>query len=237
LLESSTFNVFGLTITSDDINRIFEGFERTYNILKQTNPKWSNISFCKSQVIALWENISSALDKMLSEKVKNVGSEYLTRNLTVNSENEDFLRVLGKATEGGAWLISRFENIDTTEGSINLYFKDTVSKQKLKATINLEKIRKPLRKYVSRVKNTLSQFVDWVLLHKKTIVSCILVAGLVTITIIAGLWIGSIVIPFAKFVIPFVVSLICLIAEYASFYEKSEDLIAYLKNFMGISIY
>jgi hypothetical protein len=174
---------------------------------------------------------------MLSEEVKNVGSEYLTRNLTVNGENEDFLRVLEKVTEGGAWLISRFENIDTTEGSINLYFRDAVSKQKRRATINLEKIRKSLRKYAPRIKNTLSQFVDWVLLHKKTIVSCILVAGLVTITIIAGLWIGSTVIPFAKFVIPFVVSLICLIAEYASFYEKFEDFVAYLKNFVGISIY
>ena len=235
-MEASTFNVFGLTITTDDVNRIFKGFERTYNVLIAENPKWSNIDFCKSQLVALWENISSALDKMLLEGAKNIGSEYVTRTLTVNTENQDFLRVLGKTTEGATWLISRFEKIGAEEGSLNFYFRDTVTNQKRKVTIDLQKIRKPLRRYASRVRNTLRQFVDWVLLHKETIVSCILVSGLVAITIIAGLWIGSAVISFGKYLIPFIVSLICVVAESVSFYENFGDFVKYLKNFQGISL-
>lgn len=236
MLEASAFNVFGLTITRDDFDRIFEGFERTYSVLVAQDPKWSNTDFCKSQLTALWESISSGLDKMLLEGEKGIGSEYVTKTLTVNTENQNFLRVLGEITEGATWLISRFEKIGTEKGSVSFHFKDTVTKQKRKVTIDLQKIRKPLRKYTSRVRNTLRQFVDWVLLHKKTIVSCILVSGLVTITIIAGLWIGSAVISFAKYIIPFIIALICLVAEYASFYEDFGDFISYLKNFQGISL-
>lgn len=235
MLEASTFNVFGLRITQDDINRIFEAFARTYNVLIERNPKWLDVDFCKTQLVGLWENISSFVDRVDFEKVGRVDPKYLTRDLHLNTENEEFLMVLGKFSEDAKWLISRFEEIHAKAGSVHLSFKDSITNKRQHVVLDLHKIRGQFRRYTSKVGNALRHFVDWVLEHKRAIVTCIMVAGLVTITIFAGLWTGGAVIPFVKLIIPLAISIICLIAEGVSVYGEFGRFQRNLK-FRGITI-
>lgn len=238
MFEASSFRIFGLEITQDDISKIYDVFIKTYKSLQERNPKWRNIDFCKTQLVALWENISSFLDEIIqNEKIKRVSSEYVKENLILNTENINFLTTLGRLSDGGLWLVSKFEKIRSERGSVYLHFNDRITKEELSAIIDLQKIRKELRRYASRVGNTLRQFVDWVHRHKKAIVTgCILVAGLVTITIFSGLWTGATAMSIAKLVIPPLIAIICLIAEAASTYSDLSDFLRNLKAYRGIDL-
>ena len=236
MLEASAFNVFGLKITQDDIGRIFEAFTGTYDALKERNPKWRSADFCKTQIVALWENISSFLDRVDLEKVGCADSKYLTAKLHLNTENEEFLRLLGKFSDDAMWLISRFEEIHVGASSVHLDFKDSTTNQRQHVVLDLHKIRRQLRRYTLKVGNALKQFVDWVLKHKRTVITCILISGVVTITIFAGLWTGGAVIPFAKLIVPLVISIICLIAETVSVYGDFDRFQRSLK-LRGITLY
>jgi len=218
-----------LEITEDDIHRIFEVFTRTYNMLGERNPKWQDVGFCKAQLVGLWENISSFMNRMDLEERRQIDSEYLATHLHLNTENEEFLRLLGKFSDGALWLISRFEEIRTETGSVHLNFRDPKTNQRQHVVIDPQKIKRQVQKYTSKVANTLRQFVDWVLRHKKTVVTCILVAGLVTITVFAGLWVGAGSIHFAKLMIPLAITIICLVAEAVSTYGEFDRFLRSLK--------
>jgi len=50
LLEASTFNVFGLKITQDDIERIFQEFSQTYDALRERNAKCETSTSAKRKL-------------------------------------------------------------------------------------------------------------------------------------------------------------------------------------------
>jgi len=177
-----------------------------------------NIDFCKTQVVALWENISSFLDRVNLKDVEHVDSKRLMANLYVNTENQEFLTLLGRMSEGSTWLFSGLKKIHAERGSIHLNFRDSTTNQRQRVVLDFERVRRQLRRYKSEVGNALRQFVDWVLQNKRTVITCFLVAGVVTITLFAGVWIGVAAIPLAKLVIPLVIAIICLIAETVSAY-------------------
>jgi len=229
LLEASNFRVFGLEITEDDVNRIFEAFARTYTVLREKSPKWRDADFCKAQLVGLWENISSLMNRIDLEERRQVDSEYLATHLHLNTENEEFLRLLGKISEGALWLLSRFEETRAETGSIHLNFRDPKTNQRQHVVLDPRKIRRQMQKYTSKVANALRQFVDWVLENKRTVVTCVLVAGVVTITVFAGLWVGAPAIHLAKLLIPLAIAIICLVAEAASTYGEFDRFLRSLR--------
>ena len=123
---------------------------------KKRSSKWRNVDFCKTQLVALWETISSFLDRVDLERVRRVDSKYLTINLHLNTENDEFLSKLGKFSEDAKCLISQFEEIHAEASSVHLNFRDSTTNQMQHVVLDLQIIRRQFRRYTSKVRNALN---------------------------------------------------------------------------------
>jgi hypothetical protein len=244
MIEASSFNALGLTIGAEDIDRMRTAFRDTYRELSKKSEKWSDVDFCKTQLTALWDTIWPFLDEA-TLSVKEVSSphqvpiiidrETLRNSLILNEENKEFLEALARNSHATEWLFPMLAKVTTEGGSIVVAFPGDGANRRSHAVIHLGRMRKYFRKYSSGIRSSLRQFVDWVLLNRRTVVTCVLAAGITIITMFAAIWGGQSSLPMVKLILPYIVALVCYFAETVAMCESTDELFKKLAN-RGLSL-
>jgi hypothetical protein len=251
-VEPTEFSIFGITIGKEDIDRIRKAMENTYTDLSSGDrpTPWSDIEFCKRQIVSLWGGIVEMLSRVSEERFHG-SSDYsgnqdtrlneFRKNLVVDRDNQDFLNMFGKQlikVEALGEILPQLEKTEVGTGSIRVWFKDTLTKKTIEARIEVDKMLKQIRRESGKIETGLKHLVEWVKNNKKAFMTCSLVAGLLITSIVAMSFIGAYVIPLIgiKLFIMASLAIACVIYEIYGTFETLNAVKNALSRRVGLSL-
>jgi len=216
VFESTEFSVLGIRLSSEDVSKFKVAFQGTYEELEGKDPRWKDVNFCKRQIGNLWDAVVDMLRKcseeFTQEKRLTLDSQSIKTYLLIDTENEEFLTVLGKhSTKIIEEILARFKE-ELIVGSIRSRVYDTISGKWMHVKIDPYRIMQKIQKENERIRKMLQQFVEWAKGRGRPIITCMLVGGLFTLALVAGAYVG-IAIPATKPFIMATIAIICWIAE------------------------
>jgi len=235
-LEATEFNVFGIRLDFDDIAGFGEALKDTYKDLEEKNPKWKQVSFCRREIGGLWDATIEMLEKLSEEleagRTLILNPETITKYLTVDKENEDFLHIFGEqSSDLLKRVLERFDKLELAVGSIHLRLYDAIRDKFQDVTLHPMKVFKKIERESMQIRRVLQQFVEWARGRGRPIITGTLAAGLFTIGLVAGAWVGTSV-PSVRLFITATVAIICTIAQAVGAIESISE----LSRSLGIEI-
>jgi len=236
-IEPIEFNVFGIRISVGHVMKIKSAMENTYHLLmKEVSPKWEDRGFCKREIASLWDGIVDMFTRFYEEKF-DISSDKIKDVLLVDQDNQKFLDIFGyELKRNGAVddILNQLKEIGMGGGSLRIHFKDLLSRERLEARIKLDKITKRIGKESNKIKTALMQFVDWVMRNERAILTCSLVAGVVTISLVASIWIG-LPLEVGKLLLLSAIAILCLIYEAVGAFSTLRDAKRAIFRRLGLS--
>jgi hypothetical protein len=211
VVEATQFDVFGIRVTTEELLKIKKSTVRAYQQLEENDPKWKDLAFCKRQIGSLWDAIVDSMDRAIAENREKFDLKYLI----VDEDNKRFLLTYGEVLskeESMGPLLAQFDQMETRKGSIWLSFRDRVTGRDLTVRFLPEKILQRVRKESKKIRNSLSQYVEWVKMDRRPIITCALVSGLLLVSMVA-IQHPRAFLSMAKMVALAAIALVCLFLE------------------------
>ncbi len=214
--EPAGFNVLGVSIDGQQIDRMIESFREAYVELAMRSRSWQDVRFCKRELVSLWDGTVQMVEEFseLEDLQRNPTGEEMAQYF--NRDNQEFLAALGRLLRRNEALLRPLEEMQVVEigqGSIRFSFRDKVGRGVSVLTIDARKVLTLIKKDATAIKNQLEQFVDYVKEHKQLILTGAMIAGIIVVSIVGLGWVGAAIgsSMAAKQLIFAVLSLFCVI--------------------------
>jgi hypothetical protein len=211
VVEATQFDVFGIRVTAEELLQVRKSTARAYSLLEEKDEKWKDLGFCKRQIASLWDAIVDSMDRAIAENRE----EFDRRYLIVDEDNRRFLVTYGEVLlkDGSmAPLFAQLDRIETRKGSVWLGFRDRLTNTESNVRVLPQKILQRVRKDGKKIRNALSQYVEWVKSNRRPIITCTLASGVLLVSMVAMQHLQQ-SLSVAKMVIVAAINLVCLFLD------------------------